>query len=85
MPQLTITLPDTEMERLRAEAARQNLAPEALALDLLRRSMAPETDVSTSDRAASSERAARLERIRGELSGEYDDLFKRLAGRTGST
>lgn len=80
MQQLTITLPDTEMERLRAEAARQNLAPEALALDLLRRSMPPETDVSTSDSAANSERAARLERIRGELSGEYGDLFERLAG-----
>jgi len=73
-------LPDAEMERLRAEAARQNLAPEALALDLLRRSMPTEADVSTPDTAASSERAARLERIRGELSGEFGDLFERLAG-----
>jgi len=73
-------LPDTEMERLRAEAARQNLAPEAPALGLLRRSMPADADGATLDTAASSERAARLERIRGELSGEYGDLFERLAG-----
>jgi hypothetical protein len=76
MRQLILNLPDAEMERLQAEAERQNLAPEALALDLLRRSIA----AGEPTLEASSSRAERLQRIRGELSQEYADLFERLAG-----
>ena len=74
MPELILNLPDAEMERLLAEAERQNLAPEVLALDALRRSL------GTVDQDASPDRAERLQRIRGELSREYADLFERLAG-----
>jgi hypothetical protein len=75
MPQLILNLPDAEMERLLAEAERQQLAPEALALDLLRRSIS-----ATVQEPEAASRAERLQRIRGELSREYADLFERLAG-----
>ncbi|MCC2669416.1 MAG: hypothetical protein K0Q72_1887, partial [Armatimonadetes bacterium] len=51
------------------------LAPEALALDLLRRSIS-----ATVQEPEAASRAERLQRIRGELSREYADLFERLAG-----